>query len=92
MRSLIFHAKIAAIEEEVARALPTIRERFGEVTLGEAIRTIGAQELLRQCNNECARLSSSSTRKEYERQPFQMDIVGLYSQAIQKKQTPTYLE
>ena len=92
MRSLVFHAKIATIEEELEKALPKIREKFGEVTLDEVIKTIGAQELLRQCNSECIRLSASSTRGEYARQTPWMNVVELYSQAIHKKQNHSYLE
>lgn len=91
MRSLVFHAKVAAIEEEVERALPRIREKFGEVTIRDVVKTIGAKELLRQCENECMRLSASSIRGEYNQQTPWMDVVGLYSQAIHEKQTPPYL-
>jgi len=71
--------------------LPKIRERFGEVTLDEVRKTIGTKELLRQCENECMRLSISSIRGEYARQTPLMDVVGLYSRAVHEKQNPSYL-
>jgi hypothetical protein len=79
------------IGEEIEKALPRIREKFGEVTIRDVVKTIGAKELLRQCESECMRLSASSIRGEYSQQTPWMDVVGLYSRAIQERENPPYL-
>ena len=91
MRSRIFEARVDGIMEAIDKALPELRERFGEsLTLKEISDTITPKKLLEESNLSSFKATCASIRGSRYEGPW-IDVPRLYDEALKLKRNPLYL-